>query len=96
MNIFETIQMYAGKWQVKSSREFSDIEKSLVDHIEVQSSQYGKSACFFMKNGQMGFIPLDSDSELVTPIGTILNIDNLVVKTLSRPGDADIQRIVIK
>lgn len=95
MNIFDTIQMYAGKWQVKSERSFTEDEIASVDSVEVVSSEYGKSACFFMKNGQRGYIPLDQDSELVTPIGTILDIKNLTVKTLSRIGDADIQRINI-
>lgn len=95
MNIFEQIQMYAGKWQVKSERSFTEDEIASVYSVEVVSSEYGKSACFFMKNGQRGYIPLDQDSELITPIGTILDIKNLTVKTLSRIGDADISRISV-
>jgi hypothetical protein len=93
MNIFDSIQMYAGKWTEKSRRSFSDAEKSMVASATVVASQYGNSVCFFMKNGQQGFIPLSNDSTL--KIGDTVNIDKAELITLSRPGDADIQRVSI-
>lgn len=93
-NIFDTLQLYATKWQVKEERAFNTTEKAQVESIEVVASEYGKSACFFMKGGQC-YIPLDKESEITTPIGAKLNIDKLTVVILERPGDADIKRIKV-
>ena len=93
MNIFDSIQMYAGKWSVKSSRDFTNEEKAMVDEAIVVSSQYGNSVCFFMKNGQQGFIPLSNDSML--KVGDLVDMEKAKLLTLSRPGDADIQRVSI-
>lgn len=96
MNIFDAIQMYAGKWSVKNVRNFTSEEQSRVSRIEVVNSEFGKSACFFMANGQRGYIPLDKDSELITPIGKSLSFNDIELVTLERMGDADIQRVKIK
>lgn len=88
--------MYAGKWSVKETRNFTSEEQSRVAKIEVVSSEYGKSACFFMTSGQRGYIPLDKDSELLTPIGKSLSFNDIELVTLERMGDADIQRIRVK
>lgn len=96
MNIFDSLQMYAGKWSVKNVRNFTSEEQARVASIEVISSEFGKSACFFMANGQRGYIPLDKDSEIVTPIGSKLSFDNIELVTLERMGDADIQRVRVK
>ena len=91
MNIFDSLQMYAGKWSVKNSRKFTAEEKAMVAEARVVASQFGNSVCFFMKNGQQGFIPLSNDSNLT--IGDTVDMDKADLLTLSRPGDADIQRI---
>lgn len=91
MNIFESIQMYAGKWSVVDSREFSEEEKSMVAHTEVVPSQYGLSVCFFMKNGRQGYIPLSNTSSL--KVGDSVDLNAAKLLTLSRPGDANIQRV---
>lgn len=96
MNIFDSLQMYAGKWSVKSVRSFTSEEKDIVASIKVVASQFGKSACFFMKNGQQSYIPLDKDSELTTPVDAVLSFDNIELMTLERMGDADIDRIRVK
>lgn len=93
MNIFDSLQMYAGKWSVKSSRKFTNEEKAMVSEARVVSSQYGNSVCFFMKNGQQGFIPLSNDSDL--RVGDSVDLEKADLLTLSRPGDADIQRVSI-
>lgn len=93
MNIFDSLQMYAGKWSVKSSRKFTNEEKAMVREARVVSSQYGNSVCFFMANGQQGFIPLSNDSLL--RVGDSVDMEKAELLTLSRPGDADIQRVSI-
>lgn len=96
MNIFETIQMYAGKWNVKKVDNFTPEEIAMVDHAEVVSSEFGKSVCFFMKDGRQGYIPLDKDDEQTIYIGTKVDMTKVSVVTLSRVGDADIKRIKFK
>ena len=93
MNIFQTMQMYAGKWSVVGTREFTQEEKDLVARAEVVPSRYGLSVCFFMKNGQMGFVPLSNTSSLKE--GEQVDLDKAKILTLSRPGDANIERIDI-
>lgn len=85
--------MYAGKWTEKSRRNFSDAERSMVVSATVVSSQYGNSVCFFMKNGQQGFIPLSNDSSL--KLGDTVDLEKAQLIVLGRPGDADIQRVSI-
>lgn len=96
MNIFETIQMYAGKWNVKKVDNFTPEEIAMVDHAEVVNSEYGKSVCFFMKDGRQGYIPLDKDDEATVYIGTRVDMTKVSIVTLSRIGDADIKRIKFK
>lgn len=96
MNIFETIQMYAGKWNIKKVENFTPEEIAMVDHAEVVNSEYGKSVCFFMKDGRQGYIPLDKDDEATVYIGTRVDMTKVSIVTLSRIGDADIKRIKFK
>ena len=93
MNIFDSLQMYAGKWSVRSSRKFTNEEKAMVREARVVSSQYGNSVCFFMANGHQSFIPLSNDSLL--RVGDSVDMEKAELLTLSRPGDADIQRVSI-
>ena len=64
MNIFSKLRPYAGKWQLKDSRKFSEEEIAAVERTEVVASQYGNSVCFFMVGGGMSFIPLSNQSHL--------------------------------
>ena len=64
MGIFSSLQLYAGNWEVKNSRSFSEEEKAQVLRAEVVDSQYGLSACFFMKGGGQSYIPMSSRSKL--------------------------------
>lgn len=68
-------------------------DKNLVASAHVVNSQYGMSACFLMKAGNMFFIPMDSTCN-VAP-GQALNLDDIKVVTLERQGNADIQKIRI-
>lgn len=93
MNIFNSIRVYAGKWQVKDSRAFSQEEIDAVDKASVVDSQYGLSVCFFLKSGGQSFIPLSSTSSL--NVGDAVNLSAAKLLTLSREGDSDIMRVEI-
>lgn len=93
MNIFNAIKVYAGKWQVKDSRAFSQEEIDAVDKASVVDSQYGLSVCFFLKSGGQSFIPLSSTSSL--NVGDAVNLSAAKLLTLSRKGDDDILRVEI-
>lgn len=91
MNIFSALRVYAGKWQVKETKKFSQEEIDLVDRAEVVDSQYGQSVCFFMKAGGMTYIPLDQNSSKAT--GDTVDLSQASLITLSRQGEADIYRV---
>lgn len=93
MNIFNAIKVYAGKWQVKDSRAFSQEEIDAVTKASVVDSQYGLSVCFFLKSGGQSFIPLSSTSSL--NVGDAVNLSAAKLLTLSREGDNDIMRVEI-
>jgi len=91
MNIFSALRVYAGKWQVKETKKFSQEEIALVDRAEVVDSQYGQSVCFFMKAGGMTYIPLDQNSSRAT--GDTVDLSQATLVTLSKQGEADIYRV---
>lgn len=91
MNVFSELKVYAEKYTVISVRKFNDNEKRLVEKVEVIPSNYGKSACFFMKGGGTTYIPLDENSSYA--IGDILNLENLELVLLGRGGKDLINRI---
>ena len=93
MNIFSTIRKYAGKWNVVGAdRAFTAEEIAAVDYAEVVASQYGNSVKFCFTNGEMGFIPLSNDSS--KSVGDKIDLQTAKIRTLSKPGEADITRIV--
>ena len=91
MNIFSTLKSYAGKWNVVNSRAFTDEEIAAVDSAVVVSSEYGNSVCFHMVSGGMTFIPLSNNS--TKGIGESVNLSECKLLTLSKQGEADINRI---
>ena len=91
MNIFSALKVYAGKWQKKAERAFSDEEVNAVDTAKVVPSMYGLSVCFTMKGGGMTYIPLDQNSSLSE--GDNINLKNAKLITLHRDGDDDIYRV---
>ena len=91
MNIFSSLRVYAGKWNVKETKKFSEEEIALVDRAEVVDSQYGQSVCFFMKSGGMTYIPLDQNSSRAT--GDTVDLSKASLVTLSKQGEADIYRV---
>ena len=91
MNIFSTLKSYAGKWNVVNSRAFTDEEIAAVDSAVVVSSEYGNSVCFHMVSGGMTFIPLSNNS--TKGIGESVDLNQCKLLTLSKQGEADINRI---
>ena len=91
MNIFSSLRVYAGKWNVVSSKNFSQEEIDMVDHAQVVDSQYGNSVCFFMKAGGQTFIPLSTNSSL--GVGDSVDLSKAQLLQLHRDGDADIYRV---
>lgn len=91
MSIFETLRLYAGKWSVKESRNFTEDEINAVESAVVVASEYGSSVCFHMRAGGMAFIPLSSQS--TKGVGESVDLHNAKVLTLGKQGEADINRI---
>ena len=91
MNIFSTLRIYAGKWNVKESRSFTSDEVAAVQSATVVDSQYGQSVCFMMVGGGMSYIPLDQNSSKAT--GDTVDLTEAKLLTLSKQGEADIYRV---
>ena len=71
-NIFSSLRVYAGKWNLKSSRAFSPEEIAAVSSAVVVASQYGNSVCFTMVGGGQTFIPLSNSSSKT--VGESINL----------------------
>lgn len=90
-NIFESLRTYAGKWQLKSSRNFTQEEIACVERNEIVESQYGNSVCFHMVGGGMTFIPLSTNS--TKGVGESIDLTKAKLLTLGKAGEDDIQRV---
>ena len=93
MNIFAALRVYAGKWSVKETREFTSEEINAIDSATVIDSQFGKSVCFMLKTGGQSYIPLDQNSSAAT--GDSVDLSKASLLTLSKQGEADIFRVSI-
>lgn len=91
MNIFSKLQVYAGKWNLKSSRKFEAEEVAAVSKAEVVASQFGNSVCFFLKSGGQSYIPLSNDSNLT--VGDTVDLNSAELLTLEKDGESDIVRV---
>ena len=91
MNIFSALRVYAGKWNVKESRDFTSDEISAVESAYVVDSQYGQSVCFVMVSGGQTYIPLDQNSSKA--VGETIDLSAAKLMTLSKQGEADIYRV---
>ena len=91
MNIFDSLNIYAGKWQVAGSRKFNAEEIAMVSSAVVVNSEYGKSVCFFLNTGGQTYIPLSNTSS--KNVGDTINLEECNLLTLSKKGEADINRI---
>ncbi len=90
-NIFSSLRVYAGKWNLKSSRAFSPEEIAAVSSAVVVASQYGNSVCFTMVGGGQTFIPLSNSSSKT--VGESINLASAKLLTLGKDGEADIFRV---
>lgn len=93
MNIFNILKVYQTKWNLTSTRKFTQEELDAIDSAVVVASQYGTSACFFLKAGGTAFIPMSNDCTL--GIGEPFNPADAELLTLSKQGEEDIMRIRI-
>lgn len=93
MNIFDSLKKYNEAWQVVSSRNFDPEEIESVIHAKVVESQYGLSACFFMKGGGQKYIPMSRDSVVTT--GDDIDVAKAKLIVLRRDGEDDIVRVEI-
>ena len=91
MNIFNSLRIYAGKWEVKETRDFTDEEEAAISQAVVVPSQFGSSVQFTMTAGGMTFIPLDQNSQLGT--GELIDLSKAKLVTLGKSGEADIYRV---
>ena len=90
-NIFSSLRVYAGKWNLKSSRAFSPEEVAAVASAVVVASQYGNSVCFTMVGGGQTFIPLSQNS--AKAVGDFIDLASAKLLTLEKPGESDIFRV---
>ena len=90
-NIFSSLRVYAGKWNLKSSRAFSPEEVAAVSSAVVVASQYGNSVCFTMVGGGQTFIPLSQNS--AKAVGDSIDLASAKLLTLGKTGESDIFRI---
>ena len=90
-NIFSSLRVYAGKWNLKASRAFSPEEVAAVSSAVVVASQYGNSVCFTMVGGGQTFIPLLQNS--AKAVGDSIDLTSAKLLTLGKSGEADIFRV---
>lgn len=93
MNIFASLQVYAGKWSVKSTRAFDAEEINAVKSAVVVPSQYGNSVMFTMVTGGQTYIPLSNDATVA--VGESIDLAKAQLVTLSKDGESDIVRVSI-
>ena len=93
MNIFNNLRVYAGKWSVKETRDFTADEVSQVSQAVVVPSQYGNSVQFTMVSGGLTYIPLDQNSNCA--VGEIIDLTKAKLITLEKSGETDIYRVSI-
>lgn len=93
MNIFSNLRVYAGKWSVKSTRNFTAEEIAQISQAAVVPSQYGNSVMFTMVSGGLTYIPLDQNANCA--VGEIIDITKAKLITLEKSGEADIYRVTI-
>lgn len=91
MNIFASLQVYAGKWSVKSTRAFDAEEINAVKQAVVVPSNYGNSVMFTMVAGGQTYIPLSNDATVA--VGESIDLSKATLLTLEKEGENDILRI---
>lgn len=93
-SLFSKLQVYAGKWNLKSSEALDAEDKEMFSSARVVSSNYGLSVCFFLKKGGQSYIPVSNNSKSVE-VGDPVDLNKVVIETLSKEGEDDIMRVKI-
>ena len=91
MGLLDSLTTYAQSWSESAREKLSVAEVKTIDKIEVVTSEYGLSACFFMKTGGRKYMPLSRDVEAEE--GDTIKAKDIEIITLSRDGDDDILRV---
>ena len=91
MNVFQRLRIYAGKYRLSESREFTEAEIQSVSSARVVNSEYGASVCFHMKSGGQTFIPLSTEAS--AGVGDVIDLSKAKLITLERDGSPDIIRV---
>lgn len=95
MGILDSLRIYRGKWQVKSTDAFTADDINKVSRAEVVASEYGKAVCLHLVSGGYQYMPVSSSSKVEAPIGSNVDLTKCNCVTLGREGDDDIKRIEI-
>lgn len=74
-------------------RHFTQEETDAVKEAVVESSKFGLSVHFYLKDGSDRYIPLDKSVSI--SVGQKIDLTKAYIKTLSKTGEVDIFRIVI-
>lgn len=90
-NIFDSLRVYAGKWSVAESRNFTAEELNEISSAVVVESDYGNSVCFMMVNGGKTYIPLSQTSGKQP--GETIDVRSAKLLRLEKSGEADIFRV---
>lgn len=93
-NIFNSLKVYAEKWQVKEEKPFNDAELASIEgNGKVVISNYGNSVQFTLKGGGHVYIPLSVDAN--ANVGDEINPADVTIITLSKTGEEDIHRVMV-
>jgi hypothetical protein len=91
MSLFSSIRTYNGAWSLKGSEKLADEDIKEIASAKVVDSQFGKSVCFTLVNGQSKYMGLSRDCELET--GDEIDVKSVEIITLSRAGDSDTHKV---
>lgn len=91
MGFLSKLTVYAQSWKEESREKLPASDIKAIDKAEVVDSEFGLSACFFLKSGGKSYMPLSKDVKAVA--GDSIPLNKAEVITLSRDGDDDILRL---
>lgn len=73
------------KLTVISIDALEQTDKDILKEVVTTESEFGISACFFLKKGGRFYIPMDGDAKV--GIGEVLDLDKIKIKTLEKRGE---------
>jgi hypothetical protein len=81
MNIFSSLSLLIPVWKLKSARRLTQKERAELLTATVVPSMYGYSVELKRKNGEVNYIPVDTNLGEVLE-GTKVDIDRITILTL--------------